>query len=104
MTKFDGNVNIEYFEKVFKFFLTHDIATDRRKRLYNQGIFDEVEGFANYQGTDVEMVLYAFDMAAKAIKLHVETDIIESDPDYAELRKVIITKQKKGTKCKNNSV
>ena len=94
MTKFDGNVNIEYFFKVFEFFLTHDIATDRRKRLYNQGIFDEVEGFANYQGTDAGMVLYAFDMTAKAIKLHVETDIIESDPDYAELRKIMATEKR----------
>ena len=98
MTKFDGNVNIEYFFKVFEFFLTHDVATDRRKRLYNQGIFDEVKGFANYQGIDVEMVLHSFDMAAKAIKLHIETDIIESDPDYEKLRKVLITKQEKGEK------
>jgi len=43
--------------------LTVDSGTDRRRKDYNQAIFDADEGFAIFTGTDLQMVMDKFDKA-----------------------------------------
>lgn len=50
-------------------FLTVDSETqDRRRKEFNQAIFDAEEGWAVFHGTDLDMVLDKFDKALKAVK------------------------------------
>lgn len=52
----------DYFIK----YLTQDSETqDRRKKEYNQAIFDEKEGWQCFNGTDLDMVMEKFDKAEK---------------------------------------
>ena len=45
--------------------LTVDSKTkDRRRREFNQAIFNAEEGWAVFNGTDLDMVMDKFDMAA----------------------------------------
>ena len=46
--------------------LTEDSETsDRRRKEYNQAIFDADRGFACFNGTDLSMVMDKFDQAVK---------------------------------------
>lgn len=46
--------------------LTEDSETsDRRRKEYNQAIFDADRGFACFSGTDLSMVMDKFDQAVK---------------------------------------
>ena len=46
--------------------LTHDSETrDRRRREYNDAIFDAKEGWAIWDRTDLSMVMEKFDKAAR---------------------------------------
>ena len=47
-------------------YLTVDSDTrDRRRKDYNQAIFDDEKGYAVFNGTDLDMVMEKFDMALK---------------------------------------
>ncbi len=47
-------------------YLTVDSDTrDRRRKDYNQAIFDDEKGYAVFSGTDLDMVMEKFDMALK---------------------------------------
>lgn len=51
-------------------FLTTDSETkDRRRREFNQAIFDAERGFAIFNGTDLDMVMSKFDKAAAGVTL-----------------------------------
>jgi hypothetical protein len=46
--------------------LTEDSETsDRRRKEFNQAIFDKERGFACFNGTDLSMVMDKFDQAVK---------------------------------------
>jgi hypothetical protein len=48
-------------------FLTVDGPTeDRRRRNFNQAIFDAKDGYAIFSGTDLDMVMAKFDKALRA--------------------------------------
>ncbi len=50
-------------------YLTVDSDThDRRRKDYNQAIFDDEKGFAVFNGTDLDMVMDKFDLALKSFK------------------------------------
>ena len=50
-------------------YLTVDSGTrDRRRKDYNQAIFDDEKGFAVFNGTDLDMVMDKFDLALKSFK------------------------------------
>ena len=52
--------------ELFIKYLTQDSQTqDRRRKEYNQAIFDCDEGWAVFTGTNLDMVLDKFDMALK---------------------------------------
>ena len=58
---------IKSLRELFLKYLTEDSKTkDRRKKEYNQAIFDKVDGFAIFNGTDLGMVIDKFDIALKA--------------------------------------
>ena len=64
------SVDIAYLRGYFLRALTHDSETrDRRRKEYNQAIFDSDDGFAVFNGTDLQMVMEKFD---KAMKLFME--------------------------------
>lgn len=49
--------------------LTVDSETsDRRRKDFNQAIFNAEEGWAVFNGTDLDMVMYAFDAAVRDVK------------------------------------
>ena len=49
--------------------LTVDSETkDRRRRDFNQAIFDAKEGWQVFNGTDLDMVICAFDKAIRNLK------------------------------------
>ena len=51
---------------LFLKYLTVDSETnDRRRKDYNQAIFDDKEGWAVFNGTDLDMVMEKFDKALK---------------------------------------
>ncbi len=57
---------------LFLKYLTIDSETqDRRRKDFNQAIFDSEEGWAVFDGTDLDMVMEKFDKAVK----HLESDI-----------------------------
>jgi hypothetical protein len=45
--------------------------TDRRKKDFNQAIFDAEEGFACFCNTDLDMIMEKFDLAIKDLKREV---------------------------------
>ena len=48
--------------------LTEDSETkDRRRKDFNQAIFDPDQGFAIFNGTNLDMVMSAFDKAVKNV-------------------------------------
>lgn len=52
--------------KAFLHYLTFDSETnDRRRREFNQAIFDHDEGWAVFGGTNLDMVMAKFDKAVK---------------------------------------
>jgi len=54
------------FRELFVKYLTQDSTTgDARRRDFNRAIFDAEKGFANYCGTNLDMVLDKFDKAAR---------------------------------------
>ena len=54
---------------LFLKYLTVDSETnDRRRKDYNQAIFDDKEGWAVFNGTDLDMVMEKFDKAVLATK------------------------------------
>ena len=54
---------------LFLKYLTQDSKTqDARRKEYNQAIFDGEEGWAVFNGTDLDMVLDKFDKAVKEWK------------------------------------
>lgn len=46
-------------------------STDRRKKDFNQAIFDADEGFACFTNTDLDMVMEKFDLAIRDFKREV---------------------------------
>ena len=51
-------------------FLTQDSETkDRRRRDFNQAIFNAEEGWAIWTSTDLDMVMSKFDKATRALKV-----------------------------------
>lgn len=49
--------------------LTTDSKTkDRRRKDYNQAIFDRIEGWPIWSSTDLDMVMEKFDKAARLIE------------------------------------
>lgn len=42
-------------------------TSDRRRKDYNQAIFDSERGFAVFNGTDLDMVMHKFDKAIKEL-------------------------------------
>ena len=48
--------------------LTVDGSRDRRRRDFNQAIFDADEGWAIWSSTDLDMVMTAFDHAVAAMR------------------------------------
>ncbi len=57
---------MERLRALFLTYLTEDsITQDRRRKEYNQAIFDAEEGWAVFNGTDLDMVLEKFDKAVK---------------------------------------
>ena len=56
---------IRELRAAFMVALTKDSkTTDRRRKEFNQAIFDAEDGFANFNGTDLDMVMDKFDKAA----------------------------------------
>ncbi len=63
MTLIDPTLRTEFLR-----LLTQDSETrDRRRREYNQAIFNAEEGWAVWSSTDLEMVMGKFDKAVEAI-------------------------------------
>ncbi len=61
--------DIEVLRQEFERLLTVDSETkDARRREFNQAIFDPKEGWACFNGTDLDMVLGKFDKAVAAVK------------------------------------
>ena len=59
-------------------FLTEDSETkDRRRRDFNQAIFNAEEGWAVWSSTDLDMVMEKFDKAARTVA-HLTRDMEES--------------------------
>jgi hypothetical protein len=62
-------VMIDKFREMFLKRLTEDSESqDRRRKGFNQAIFDIDEGYAIFNGTDLSMVMTAFDDAVKDMK------------------------------------
>ena len=54
---------------LFLKYLTIDSETnDRRRKDYNQAIFDDEKGYAVFNETDLDMVMEKFDKAVSATK------------------------------------
>ena len=59
----------EELRKAFVRLLTVDSETkDRRRRDYNQAIFDAYYGWAVFNGTDLDMVMQKFDKAVREVR------------------------------------
>jgi hypothetical protein len=62
-------VDTNELRELFLKYLTVDSETkDRRRKEFNQGIFDEEEGWAVFCGTNLEMVMEKFDRAVKEVE------------------------------------
>lgn len=56
----------EDFRERFLFFLTTDsVKNDRRRKDWRRAVFDRDEGWACWTGTDLGMVMHAFDLAMR---------------------------------------
>ena len=54
--------------QLFLKYLTEDSETqDARRKEFNQAIFDREEGWAVFNGTDLDMVMEKFDKAVKEV-------------------------------------
>ncbi len=51
-----------------KYLTVDSVTQDRRRKDYNQAIFDDKKGFAVFNGTNLDMVMDKFDMALKSGK------------------------------------
>jgi hypothetical protein len=58
-------VRAELREEFLRWLTVDSETTDRRRREYNQAIFDADKGFACFNGTDLGMVMDKFDKAVK---------------------------------------
>jgi hypothetical protein len=59
-------IDVEDLRATFLRLLTVDSPhRDRRRKDYNQAIFDPEQGWAVFSGTDLGMVMSAFDRAVK---------------------------------------
>ena len=59
-------VDTEKLRESFIKYLTVDSETkDARRKEFNQAIFNDVEGWAVFTGTDLDMVMEKFDKAVK---------------------------------------
>ena len=47
---------------------TDSVTTDRRRKDFNQAIFNAEGGWAVFNGTDLDMVMEAFDHAVRNLK------------------------------------
>jgi hypothetical protein len=62
----DKRAAAKELEALFLKYLTQSSETqDMRRKEFNQAIFDAEEGFACYNGTDLDMVMAKFDRALK---------------------------------------
>ena len=68
--KIGGEImDIEQFRELFLKRLTIDSETqDKRRKEFNQAIFDKYEGWACFNGTDLEMIMDKFDLAIEDLK------------------------------------
>jgi len=59
-------MDTDKLRQLFIKYLTVDSQThDARRKDFNQAIFDETEGWAVFNGTDLDMVMAKFDKAIK---------------------------------------
>jgi hypothetical protein len=59
-------VDVDFLRTLFLKYLTEDsLIKDRRRKEFNQAIFDKEEGWAVFCGTDLYMVMERFDRACK---------------------------------------
>ena len=90
--------------KLFIKYLTQDSETrDARRKEFNQAIFDAEKGFANYCGTDLDMVLEKFDKALAGFCAEIENiqnynegDNGMYDKGFEAMRQKIFKKLKEG--------
>jgi hypothetical protein len=62
------NQEKQKLRNLFIKYLTQDSEIkDRRRKEFNQAIFDAEKGFANYCETDLDMVLEKFDKAVEKL-------------------------------------
>lgn len=67
------NQEKQKLRNLFIKYLTQDSEIkDRRRKGFNQAIFDAEKGFANYCETDLAMVLEKFDKAVKELEKLIE--------------------------------
>jgi hypothetical protein len=60
---------MDKFRELFLKRLTIDSETqDKRRKEFNQAIFDKDEGWACFNGTDLEMIMDKFDLAIEDLK------------------------------------
>lgn len=66
-------MKIHQLRRLFLQYLTEDSETkDARRREFNQAIFDREEGWAIFNGTDLDMIMRKFDKAIKHFKSDIE--------------------------------
>ena len=57
--------------RLFLKYLTEDSPSrDRRRKGFNQAIFDKDEGWQVFNGTNLDMVMEKFDMAIKELEVN----------------------------------
>ena len=62
-------MDIEQFRELFLKRLTIDSESqDKRRKEFNQAIFDKDEGWACFNGIDLEMIMDKFDLAIEDLK------------------------------------
>lgn len=59
------DLNVDDLRSEFVRMLTVDGSLDRRRRDFNQAIFNAEEGWAIWSSTDLDMVMTAFDRAVR---------------------------------------
>lgn len=71
--------------------LTQDSAThDRKRRDYNQALFDEKEGWAVWDRTDLSMVMEKFDKAVRRVEPRTEAGLTDVPPQALEWARELI--------------
>jgi hypothetical protein len=61
-------VSDELREEFLKLLTVDSESQDRRRKGYNQAIFDAERGYAIWNGTDLSMVMDKFDQAVRNLK------------------------------------